>query len=131
MQEAIPALANKEFVPDDKAQNFNVIYKFDKNTNEAIDAFKKVLDEEVAKIKYFDLTTSIDVYNENTTFVVVHGLTSINGAAGFAELLKGNETDKRGKPKKPKITKDFFAISSPNYAIIQRHKNLSTYLDSQ
>ncbi len=129
LQNAIPVLAKKEFVPDDKPKNFNVIYQFQKGSGEDIDAFIKTLDEEIEKkIKYFDLTTSKDVYDENTTFVVVHGLKSIQGASGFAQLLESDEKDKRGKPVKPKITKEYFAISSPNYTIIQRHKNLNAYL---
>ena len=131
MKDAVPVLAKNEFIPDDKAEYFNVIYQFDNNSDEDIEAFIKILDEEVAKIKYFDLTTSKDVYNENTTFVVVHGLKSNAGASGFAQLLQTDEKDKRGRPVKPKITKAYFAISSPNYAIIQRHKNLSAYLKLQ
>ena len=129
--EALPVLAKKEFVADDNAENFNVIFQFDNKAGEDIEAFIKILDEEVAKIEYFDLSTSKDLYDENTTFVVVHGLKSIGGANGFAELLKSEEKDKRGRPIKPKITREYFAISSPNYAIIQRHKNLNAYLKLQ
>ncbi len=129
LKNAIPVLAKKEFIEDDKATHFNVVYQFEKGSEEDIDAFVKTLNEEIEKkIKYFDLTTSIDVYDENTTFVVVHGLTSIQGASGFAQLLQSDEKDSRGRPVKPKITKEYFAISSPNYAIIQRHKNLNAYL---
>jgi len=131
MDNAIPALAKKDFIADDASKNFNVIYQFNKDSGEDVDTFIKVLNEEVTKVKYFDLTTSRDVYDENTTFVVVHGLKSISGARGFAELLKTEEKDKRGRPIPPKITKPFFPISSPNYAIIQRHKNLETYLEQQ
>ncbi|MDH7913685.1 tetratricopeptide repeat protein [Winogradskyella sp. SYSU M77433] len=131
LQDAIPVLAKKEFLADDKAQKFNVIYQFDNNTDEDIDKFIKILDEEVAKVDYFDLTTSKDIYDENTTFVVVHGLKSIEGANGFAQILQSEEKDKRGRKVKPKITKPYFAISSTNYAIIQRHKNLNAYLKLQ
>lgn len=131
LENAIPVLAKKTFVEDENAEKFNVIYQFDNNTDEDIDAFMKILNEEVAKIEYFDLTTSIDLYDENTTFVVVHGLKSAAGASGFAELLKSDEKDKRGRRIKPKITRPYFAISSPNYAIIQRHKNLNSYLKLQ
>jgi hypothetical protein len=132
LKDAIPALAKKEFTADDTAQYFNVIYQFDKNSGEDIDGFVKILNEEIEeKITYFDLTTSKDVYDENTIYVVVHGLKSIQGASGFAQFLVSDKKDKRGRPIKPKITKDYFAISSPNYAIIQRHKNLSAYLKLQ
>ncbi len=131
LQNAIPVLAKKEFLSDDKPKNFNVIYQFKDNSGEDIEAFIKLLNEEVVKIRYFDLTVSKDVYNENTTFVVVHGLKSFQGASGFAQLLQSENKDERGRPIKPKITKEYFAISSPNYAIIQRHKNLNAYLKLQ
>lgn len=131
LDNAIPVLAKKDFVSNDVSKNFNVIYQFNDETDEEIDTFIETLNEEVGKVKYFDLTTSKDVYDENTTFVVVHGLKSISGASGFAELLKSEEKDKRGRPLPPKITRPFFAISSPNYAIIQRHKNLNAYLEQQ
>ncbi|NRD18505.1 hypothetical protein HNV08_00480 [Winogradskyella eckloniae] len=131
IENAFPILEKKEFIADDDADKFNVIFQFENNQGEDIDAFIKILDEEVAKVKYFELKTSKDVYDENTTFVVVHGLKSIGGGKGFAELLKTEEKDKRGRPIKPKITRPFFAISSPNYAIIQRHKNLNAYLKLQ
>ncbi len=63
--------------------------------------------------------------------MVVHGLKSLGGASGFAEQLQLPKRDKRGRLIKPKITKPYFAISSPNYAIIQRHKNLNAYLKLQ
>lgn len=132
LKNAIPVLAKNEFVEDDNAQKFNVVFQFSKNSGEDIDAFIKTLNEEIEeKISYFDLTTSKDVYDENTIFVVVHGLRSINGAKGFSQLLITNDRDERGRPVKPKITKEYFGISSANYAIIQRHKNLNTYLKPQ
>ena len=131
LKDAIPVLAKKEFIADDDGDKFNVVFQFENNSDDDIEAFMKTLDEEVAKINYFNLTTSKDLYDENTTFVVVHGLKSINGASGFGELLKTGEKDSRGRILKPKITRPYFAISSPNYAIIQRHKNLNAYLELQ
>ncbi|MBO3115201.1 hypothetical protein J4050_00485 [Winogradskyella sp. DF17] len=128
LDNAIPTLEKKEFVPDDKAEYFNVIYQFNVDTKEDVEAFVTILEQEVAKIEYFDLSVSKDIYDQNTLFIVVHGLKSIQGARGFAQLLQSDKKDKRGRPLKPKITRDYFAISSPNYAIIQRHKNLNAYL---
>jgi len=99
------------------------VYPFTNATTSEIEAFTKTMNEVAENVKYYELSTSVDVYNKNTTFVVVHGLKSINGAKGFAELL-GND--------KYKITKtDYFGISSQNYEIIQIHKNLENYLQSQ
>ncbi|MEY8849430.1 hypothetical protein AB9K26_11470 [Psychroserpens sp. XS_ASV72] len=122
MSEVIPVLANKTFVDNVKAEHFNVIYPFESGQDEEIKAFVEKLDDAVSKATYFDLTTSVDIYDPNTIFVVVHGLKSAEGASGFAEILE--ET-------KHKITRDFYAISSPNYEIVQRHKNLNEYLASQ
>ena len=122
LETVIPVLANKEFVSDDNAKHFNVLYPFKASEKSNIEAFVKTLNSAVSKVVYFDLSTSIDVYDANTTFVVVHGLKSIQGSAGFAELLKEN---------KSKIDRMFYAVSSLNYEIIQRHKNLNDYLESQ
>ncbi len=121
MQTVIPLLAKKEFVDDLEAKNFKAIYQFTDASEEDIEAFVKNLDEAVKKVKYFDLSTSKDIYSQNTIFVVVHGFRSIDGALGFAEILKGY---------KHPIDKEHFAISSPNYQTIQIHKNLEEYLKS-
>ncbi len=122
IQEALPKLASKDFVDDTSTNNSKVIYQFDNATIEDINEFVKILDEVIKEVEYYELHSSIDVYSKNSTFVVVHGLKSINGAKGFVELLGKN---------KSKIIKDYFAISSKNYGIIQIHKNLETYLESQ
>ena len=122
IQEALPKLASKDFVDETSTKSSKVIYQFDNATIEDINEFVKTLDEVIKEVEYYELYSSIDVYSKNSTFVVVHGLKSINGAKGFVELLGEN---------KNKITKDNFAISSKNYSIIQIHKNLETYLESQ
>lgn len=118
----IPSIEGKEFQDDATANSHNAIYQFDSSAQDDMDAFYKILEEDIAKIRYFDLTLSKDVYDKNTTFVVVHGFKTIEGARGFADLLK---------ERKSKITRPYIAISSPNYAIVQMHKNLEQYLKSQ
>ncbi len=125
LENVIPILAKKEFVSNDDAKHFNVLYPFSNDEKEEIPEFIKALNESVSKIRYFDLTTSIDFYDANMTFVVVHGLKSYEGASGFAEILKDSEDDKQS------IERNYYSISSPNYEIIQRHKNLNEYLESQ
>ena len=122
MQTVIPILAKKEFVSNDGVKHFNVLYPFANDEKDQIEEFVAQLDDAISKVNYFDLSTSVDVYDNNTIFVVVHGLTSIQGASGFAEILKEN---------KNKIDRNFYSISSPNYEIVQRHKNLNEYLESQ
>ena len=122
MQVVLPKIANKEFLADDVSKGFKVVYTFTKPTTNQINDFTKTLNEVVEKVEHYDLSTSIDVYSKTETFVVVHGLKSIDGAKGFSEIL---EEDKY------KITKEHFAISSKNYEIVQIHKNLDLYLESQ
>ena len=128
MQKVMPSMANKEFKDDNDSNNFKVVYQFENDTQENIDTFKKQLEEAVKEVEFFELSVSEDIYNGNTIFIVVHGLKSINGAKGFAEILKDNK-DK--KSKRPKINREFFAISSQNYQIIQIHKNLDSYLEKE
>ena len=122
VRNGLQSMANDDFFNNDDAKHFNVLYPFESGEKEKIDEFVKKLDESIAKISYFELTTSVDVYDFNTVFVVVHGLTSSQGASGFAEVLK---------ERKVKINRKYYAISSPNYEIVQRHKNLNAYLESQ
>lgn len=122
MKNVIPALANREFKSDSIGTKFNVLYQFENARNEELDAFLKLLNDEVTQIRYFDLSVSKDVYDPNTTFIVVHGLKSIYGASGFADLLR---------ERKANITRPYIAISSSNYEIVQRHKNLKDYLENQ
>lgn len=123
MQTTIPLLENSTFVEDELASKFKVVYQFQNATKEELETFNKKLDEAVIKVRFYDLTTSVDLYNNNTTFVVVHGLKSVQGAEGFAEIINEREDTN--------ITKEHFAISSANYQIVQIHKNLEAYLKAQ
>ncbi|RAJ24385.1 hypothetical protein LX77_01937 [Gelidibacter algens] len=121
MEKIIPVLAKDDFEDNALAARFNVLYQFENASTEEVDAFVTKLNEEVTQIRYYELSVSKDIYNKNTIFVVVHGLKSIEGASGFADLLR---------ERKANITMPYIAISSPNYEIVQRHKNLNEYLKS-
>ncbi|WP_166960058.1 type IX secretion system periplasmic lipoprotein PorW/SprE [Yeosuana marina] len=117
----LPKIQSKEFVFDDTiANNYNVVYQFDAADASNIASFQEMLDEVLKTIKYYDLTTSVDVYNTNTTFVIVHGLKNKVVAKTFNQLLTKEDIKK--------INKTYFVISSPNYQTIQIHKNLDAYL---
>ena len=121
LQNVMPQLAKNEFVDDTTAKHFKAIYQFEDTTDEETEAFIKELNEAILQVEHFELSTSKDMYTNNITFVVVHGLNSIQGALGFGEILKDN---------KQNIEREYFGISSPNYQIIQIHKNLESYLKS-
>lgn len=114
-------VANKAFVNDSIVNSVKVVYRF-KN----IDAKKRIdfnnkLDSVLKRVKYYKLKTSVDVYDENETFVLVHGLNNMIVATTFDQLFE--------KEDKKKINEPYFAISSANYQIVQIHKNLNEYLN--
>jgi len=118
----IPQLESAEFVQDSTQTNFKTIFKFEASETDKIKDFEEDLKIAVEDIDYFKLSVSKDRYDTNTIFVVVHGLKSVQGAFGFAEILK-NKNDF-------KISKSFFGISSKNYQTVQIHKNLQAYLET-
>lgn len=119
----LPKLAAKDFVDSEADNNFKIVYYFKSPSKEALDSFKKKLQAEIEKVNVYTLSLSVDVYNPTTTFVLVHGLKSKEGATGYALSLQ--------EKKKDKIVHDFFAVSSSNYRVIQIHKNFDEYLDLQ
>ncbi|MGB1308786.1 MAG: tetratricopeptide repeat protein [Oceanihabitans sp.] len=121
-EKVIPKLINKEFVSDSLSKHFKVIYTFPKANKQEISTFVKTL-KEVIKYVPYSLSISTDVYNTETTLVVLHGLKSKEAASNFIYTLR--EEDRH------KITKPNIAISSANYQIAQIHKNLDTYSKPQ
>src|SRR5690606_30375622 len=118
--QVIPKIASREFVPTTADANFKVVFQFDQSKKENTENFKNTLDSVLDSLKYYKLHTSIDVYNKDTTLVVVHGIRNEQVAKTFDQLLT--------KENKQKIKEPYFAISSANYQIIQIHKNLDMYL---
>ena len=118
--QVLPKLADNTFAQDSLVSSYKAVFKFNNSQNKEIVEMKKQLDEMAEEINYFDLKTSIDVYDPNTKFLVVHGLKSYGGALGLIERLE--------KTTKSKVSVPYFSISSPNYRVVQIHKNLDAYL---
>ncbi len=117
----IPKLGNKAFVTE--SDNWKVVYSFKHEELEEAQKLKDKLLEAIEEYRYRDMEVSLDYYNPETYFVIIHGLNTQLGGRGFAELLKEN--------KKYKIKRPYFEIASPNYKIVQIHKNLDDYLNLQ
>jgi tetratricopeptide (TPR) repeat protein len=118
----LPKVQSKEFVLDSVSNHYKVVFQFDKTEMSQIKTFQDTLNKVLKTIKYYDLTSSLDVYNPDTTFVMVHGLKNKVVAKTFDQLL--------AKEDKKKINKSYFVISSANYQIIQIHKNLEAFLST-
>ncbi|MDD7885895.1 tetratricopeptide repeat protein [Flavivirga sp. 57AJ16] len=119
----LPKLISKDFVEDQEGvtNNYKIIFKFENPEMEQVLSFQKNLDAVLKNIRYYDLKSSVDVYNPNTVFVIVHGLKSAQVAKTFDQIIV--EEDKN------KIKEPYFAIASANYQIVQIHKNLDAYLN--
>ncbi|WP_308991801.1 tetratricopeptide repeat protein [Mariniflexile litorale] len=120
----LPKLASSEFIQENDSitNNYKVVFTFENPKTGQVADFQKTLNEVLKKIRYYTLKSSIDVYNANTTFVIVHGLKNGQVAKTFNQLYT--------KEDQKKIKKSYFAITSANYQIIQIHKNLDAYLNT-
>ena len=84
------------------------------------------------------LSLSQDVYDDKEQFTVLHGFMSRQMAEGFVQTINHYFQEKAlaGKKKKDEeknqentmFFKDFFVISSENYAILQTFKNKEEYI---
>ena len=118
----LPKIANKKFLSDEESDKWKVVYDFKIDEREEAEKLKEKLDDALAWYRYDTMSTSIDYYNPEIFFVIIHGLNTKLGGRGFAKVLD--------ESKKYQIKKSFFEISSPNYKIIQIHKNLEDYLNA-
>lgn len=116
----LPMLQTKTFVSDEESDSWKLVYEFTSEETESAQALKEKLDQALADYHYSQMQTSIDFYDPQHQLVIVHGLNTKLGARGFGEVLKEN--------KDFKIEYPFFEISTPNYQIVQIHKNLDEYL---
>lgn len=120
IENVIPGLENESFTSSSQDTSFKAIFSFSALDKDRINQFKLALEDIIDKEIVFELTASEDIYDINTTFVVVHGLKSISGALGFVELLEIDDQEI--------LSRSYFAISSTNYKTLQIHKNLDSYL---
>ena len=119
--EQLPKLAPKEFLDSDKTkktENWKLVFPFKMTESQKAQELKELLEKSIKDLNYRN-TVSIDVYNLETQFVVVHGFKSEDYVLGYAELIKNN--------KEYRVPYENFVILSANYKTIQVHKNLKAY----
>ncbi|WP_299900511.1 hypothetical protein [uncultured Aquimarina sp.] len=138
-QTTIPQIQNSSFVTEgvDQENNHKLVYAFSRFGDNQAQELKETLEAIIKDLRYDKMTVSLDVYTEDEQFVVVHTKRDKLGAEGLAELLilgkiedtRGVDLTKWNRRKKyyPKVDKEFFIIASPNYRILQIHKNLDSY----
>lgn len=122
----IPSLASKQFIKDEDAKRFKIVYTFQLNEMQQAEELKKLLDEIIEKAGYGLMSTSIDYYDPNTRLLIIHGLRQRLKYKSIGDDLVD---EKRPETKKYRITRPSFQISTDNYTIVQIHKNLEEYLN--
>ena len=120
----IPRLEFRNFEREENVSDFKLLFSFSKSNEEkAVNDFEEELKKAIAKLEVEGLETSVDIYNQEQQFVVIHNLKSALGAKGLAENLVELEDFQ--------ITKESYPISTENYQLIQIHKNFDHYLNSK
>ncbi|WP_367180189.1 hypothetical protein [uncultured Lacinutrix sp.] len=123
LDKSLKNIKSPEFVDDTTLTSCKVVFSFVNATESELKDYKDILDKAIKKMGYNRMSTSIDVYSPETTFVVVHGLRSIESSKGFTDLFEPIE--------RSQITKPSFGIATENYRILQIHKNLESYITNQ
>ena len=122
LEDVIPLVENANFKQVENGDNFKLIYYFPKENYKKIEEFKKSLNLAISDLKNIQINSSTDIYDNSSTFVVLHGLKSYDGAKGLSIILERNEAF---------FNNSSFVISSENYQTLQIHKNLSVYLNKK
>ncbi len=122
LNKAIPKMKFRSFEDEATATNWKMVYAFNNSDVQSATVLKDELDAAFETLGYTNYATSLDVYNERQSFIVVHYLNSKSQAEGLTELLAIN------KEIKTPITKENTIIASENYKLIQLHKNLEDYI---
>ncbi|WP_300433652.1 hypothetical protein [Christiangramia sp.] len=122
INKTISELKSLEFVTDSLQNNFKLIYPVDSEKKEEAMQLKETIEKSLSELGYRNLNVSVDVYDIEQNFVVVHGLSSKSKALGFQELLRDN--------KNYKIAREAMVMSAENYRIVQIKKNLRNYTDN-
>lgn len=121
--EDLPKLAFTGFASDADASRWKLVYTFANEEREEAEALKELLEERLEELDYLSLKVSIDYFDSDIFFVVVHGLRSRLGVKGLVEKLEEQEEEEEIV-----IGREGFEISSDNYTKILIHKNLEVYL---
>ena len=118
INEILPLVKNKSFKNINEGNSFKLVYEFLASEDGIIQDKLLKINEYLKSIQALDLKASKDYYNNITTFVVIHGITSYEGGLGLSENIVELFDE---------IIEPSFVSSSTNYKTIQIHKNLDEY----
>ena len=117
----IPKLEALNFPADEEASdNWKVVYVLKKTDTTGLAELQDKVARSLVEIEQRGYTYSIDVYNRELIFLVVHNAGSRLRAEGYVELMANN--------KDYLVDSENFVISRDAYKVIQIKKNLDAYL---
>lgn len=121
LSKTVPKLKSLTYLPTDPEERlWKLVYPFQRAEGERLGALKEKVERSLEDLQYPGVTWSVDIFDRNTLFLVVHGLGSQLRVLGYAELLMIN--------KDYKVKDRYFVISSGNYQVLQSKKDLNEYL---
>ncbi len=118
IDDVLPRLEMETFDESGKG-DWKIVFRFNRGDDENIKLLEDRLTSILKEISYSHITFSEDVYSSQEIFVVLHGFQLKENALTVQKILNEH--------KKYRVNQTSFVISSPNYQIIQTHKNLDVY----
>ncbi|MGH1384934.1 tetratricopeptide repeat protein [Kordia sp.] len=116
IKSSLPKIANRAAAKDDESKSFKIIYAFQKNETEAMDALEKTINQAFEDRGYNSLSISRDVYDRSQKFIVIHGFKTKLAAVSVEDML---ETGPNYMVEKQNVI-----MSAENYQTVQIHKNI-------
>ena len=138
IETTIPQIQNTTFNEELAGElNHKIVYPLAAADTEEIKLIQQNIEDILNELRYDKMKVSVDAYTKDQQFLVVHTRRDLLEAQGLAELLElGQVEDTRGvdirnynRKKKyyPAVKRDYVVMASPNYRIVQIHKNLDNY----
>ena len=115
----VPVLESLAF-SDSEALSYKIVFPKSYLSTAEIEELNKKLDKYISDRNSSLVKKSNDIYDENTNFIVIHGISTKDIAQSTIGLLR--------EYKDYKITDQAFVISSDNYKVVQIKKNWKEYL---
>lgn len=119
----VSTLSKQKLKDNTAGKKYKLVYVFDKKS-EAIQKAKEGVEKALSDTSRDYLKVSLDYYNREKTFVVVHGFITEEVAINFNSFLEENK-------KKYKPGEVFVTPSSDNYKVIQVHKKLTEFQNTK
>ena len=119
LNETIPKLSEETLQPETPEESYKILFRFDRDEVDEAELLKEELDS-IFKQRGLQYETSIDIYNPEELFVVVHGFERESTVHSFWNVFPNLKENLN--------LKNYLYISGRNYRIVQMQKNLATYL---